>query len=166
VRSLIVPLLTAGLALVFASSAGAVKPIVSFPPFPGFTDTALCGVPIDVSFEGTVRETLHLDQSGTPTRVTQVFGHFTVTFTYGDVSLSANAPAPTIITFDANGDVETIVIVGLNAAMTLPGQGLIALDAGRIVLFDATGKLKPESGFHVFFGSGDKSRFCAALGAA
>ena len=64
-----------------------------------------------------------------------------------------------------NGNVETVVIEGLNGAITIPGQGLIALDAGRIVLFDATGKLKPESGFHVFFGTADKTKFCTALGA-
>jgi len=166
-RRSILLLLTAAVALVLASAASAAKPIVTFPPFPGFTDTSVCGAafPVEVSFDGTVRETLYLDQSGVPTRLTQIFGHFVVTFTYGDVSLSTLGPAPTMITFDANGNVETVVIVGLNAAITIPGQGLIALDAGRIVLFDATGKLKPESGFHVFFGSADKTKFCTALGA-
>jgi hypothetical protein len=153
----------AALALAAASGAGAGKPVVTFPPFPGFTDTALCGFPIEFSFEGTVKDILFLDQNGVPKREIQTFGHFIVTFTHGSKSLSTNGPAGTMITFDAAGQVETVVIHGLNAAISIPGQGLIALDAGRIVLFDATGKLKPESGFHVFFGTADKSKFCAAM---
>jgi hypothetical protein len=72
-RRSILLLLFCTLALVVASPASAVKPIVSFPPFPGFTDTAVCGpaFPIEVSFDGTVRETLHLDQNGVPTRTSR-----------------------------------------------------------------------------------------------
>lgn len=162
-RTAIVLLLAATLSLAAASSAGAAKPVVSYPPFPGFTDTATCGFPIEVAFEGTVRETLFSDNEGQPRKVIQIFGHFVVTFTHGDKSLSTLGPAPTMVTFDSEGNLETIVLVGLNAAIAIPGEGLVALDAGRVVLFDATGELKPESGFHVFFGSADKTKLCAAL---
>jgi hypothetical protein len=162
-RRSIALLLVAALALAAASSATAGKPVVTFPPFPGFTDTSICGYPIDISFEGTVKDILFLDQNGVPKREIQTFGNFIVTFTHGSKSLSTGAPAPTIITFDAAGQVETVVIVGLNAAVTIPRQGVVLLDAGRVVLFDATGKLKPQSGFHAVFGVGDASKFCAAL---
>jgi hypothetical protein len=163
-RRSIAVLFVAGVALFAASSASATKPIVTFPPFPGFTDTSLCSYPIEISFEGTEKDVLFVDQNGVPTREIQVFGNFVVTFTHGDKSLTTRGPSLTMISFDANGDVETVAIVGLTAAVTVPGQGVVLLDAGRVVLFDATGTLKPESGFHAVFGStGDRSKFCAAL---
>jgi hypothetical protein len=163
-RSLALLFATA-LALVVAASASAMKPSVETGPMAGFTDTSLCGFPIDVSFSGSVRTTTYFSQDGVPTRQLQIFGHFVVTFTTSEASLTTGGPAPTILTFDANGDLETVVIVGLNAAITIPGQGVVLLDAGRVVLFDATGQLKPESGFHAVFGSGDAPKFCAALAA-
>ena len=148
--------------LVAVSPATAVQPVVEFGPFPGFTDTLLCGFPIETSFEGTVRTTTHVDQQGNPVRVIQTFPNITVTMTHGDRAVSTKGPAPVMIRFASDGSVETIEIVGMSANITLPGQGRLLFDVGRIVL-DADGNIISEPGLHQIFGTGDTSAFCAYM---
>jgi hypothetical protein len=155
-------IVVSSVSLAAASAATAVPPVIEFGVFTAFTDTALCGFPIEVSFSGTVRTTTHLNQQGDPVRIVQTFPNFTVTVTHGDKTLSTKAPAVGTVSFNPDGSVDTLTFVGMNAAVTLPGQGHIWLDAGRIV-FDADGNIVSESGPHQVFGTGDTSAFCAYM---
>ena len=155
----------AGFALAFPAAASARPPVITTIPFPDFVDTETCSFPIALHFEGTVTAHIFFDKNGTVVKEIDIFGNFTVTFTNTtneEKSLSTRGPAPSIITF-TDGSPNTLAIVGLNAAITVPGVGLVALDAGRIV-FGQNGAITFEAGNHVFFGSGDASKFCAVLG--
>jgi hypothetical protein len=148
--------------LVAVSAATAVPPVIEIGVFTAFTDTTLCGFPIELSFSGNVRTTTHLNQENNPVRIVQTFPDFTVTFTHGDHTLSTRAPALGILKFNPDGSLDTFTFVGMNAAIALPGQGQLLLDAGRIV-FDADGNIVSESGPHQVFGTGDPSAFCAFM---
>jgi hypothetical protein len=148
--------------LVGASTASATPPVVELGPFQGFTDATLCGFPIGVSFEGTVRTTTFLDRNGNPVRVLQTFPNITVTFTHGSKSLSTKGPAPVTVRLDAAGSVETVTIVGMSANITIPGQGRLLFDVGRIV-WDANGNIISEEGLHQVFGTAERSAFCAYM---
>ena len=149
-------------ALVAASAATAVPPEVELGPFPGFTDTALCGFPIETSFDGTVRTTTHLDQNGDPVKVIQTFPNITVTLTHGDATVTTKGPAHTSIAFAPDGSVESIAILGMSANITVPGVGRLLFDVGRIV-WDADGNIVSETGLHQIFGTADASAFCAYM---
>jgi hypothetical protein len=155
-------IVVSAVSLVAASSATAVPPIVELGPFPGFTDTALCGFPIETSFEGTVRTTTHLNQQGDPVKVIQTFPNITVTMTHGDTSVSTKGPAHVSIDFAEDGSVETVAILGMSANITLPGVGRLLFDVGRTV-WDADGNVVSENGLHQVFGTADTSAFCAYM---
>jgi hypothetical protein len=148
--------------LVAASAATAVPPIVELGPFPGFTDTALCGFPIVTSFEGTVRTTTHLNQQGDPVKVIQTFPNITVTMTHGDTTVSTKGPAHVSISFAPDGSIEEVAILGMSANITVPGQGRLLFDVGRIV-WDSEGNISAENGLHQIFGTADASAFCAYM---
>jgi hypothetical protein len=148
--------------LVAASSATAVPPQVTIIQFEPFTDTTLCGFPIEVAFQGDVRVTVFFDQNGNPVREIDTFANFLVTFTHGTKTLTTKGPAHGITTFDAEGNIVSIEFDGMSANVTLPGQGHVLLDAGRLV-FDADGNIVAENGPHQVFGTGDAPQFCAAM---
>jgi hypothetical protein len=148
--------------LVAASAATAVPPVVELGPYPGFTDTALCGFPIETSFEGTVRTTTHLDQNGDPVKIIQTFPNITVTMTHGDTTVSTKGPAHASISFAPDGSIEEVAILGMSANITLPGQGRLLFDVGRIV-WDSEGNISAENGLHQIFGTADASAFCAYM---
>ena len=149
-------------ALVAASTATAVPPVVELGPYPGFTDTALCGFPIVTSFDGTVRTTTHLDQSGNPIKIIQTFPNITVTLAHGDTTVTTKGPAHVTVSFAADGSVESTAIEGMSANITLPGVGRLFFDVGRVV-WDADGNIVSESGLHQIFGTADASAFCAYM---
>jgi hypothetical protein len=148
--------------LIAASTATAVPPVVELGPYPGFTDTALCGFPIETSFEGTVRTTTHLDQNGDPVKIIQTFPNITVTMTHGDTTVSTKGPAHVSISFAPDGSVESVAIQGMSANITLPGVGRLLFDVGRVV-WDADGNLVSETGLHQIFGTAEASAFCAYM---
>jgi hypothetical protein len=166
-RKLAVFLCLSALSLVFASAARAVPPLIEPIPFPDFVDTSTCSFAIAVHFEGTVTAHIFFDKTGTVVKEIDIFGNFTVTFTdtrLGGKSLSTKGPAPGITTFNPDGSTDTATIVGLNAAIAIPGEGLVLLDAGRIVFEGGIGgPIRFENGPHQIFGTGDHSKFCAAL---
>jgi hypothetical protein len=161
VRALLSALVGA-VSLIAASAATAVPPVVELGPYPGFTDTALCGFPIETSFEGTVRTTTHLDQNGDPVQIIQTFPNITVTMTHGDTTVSTKGPAHVNVSFAPDGSVESIAILGMSANITLPDVGRLLFDVGRIV-WDADGNIVSENGLHQIFGTAEASAFCAYM---
>jgi hypothetical protein len=151
-----------GISLIAASSATAVPPQVTIIQFAPFTDTTLCSFPIDISFQGDIRVTVFFDKNGNPVRELDTFANFLVTFTHGTKTLTTKGPAHGITTFDDEGNIVSIEFDGMSANVTLPGQGHVLLDAGRLV-FDADGNIVTENGPHQVFGTSDAPAFCAAM---
>ena len=76
--------------------------------------------------------------------------------------LSGAAPAVFRTTYNLDGTIASLTATGLNAAITLPGQGRILLDTGRIAW--EGGFLGPtlfEAGPHGWMGSDEHEAFCA-----
>jgi hypothetical protein len=104
-----------------------------------------------------LEEVRHVDYTSTesnasqPTKTATRVGHFTVTLEYQN-------GMPSLETFD-----------GLTTQIIAPGQGVVGLDAGRVVINPVTNDLIAASGRHDFiFPSApgvarDTQRFCAAL---
>lgn len=88
----------------------------------------------------------------------------------GRVRLSANGNAlqsamagTAIYDIDANGNLLTITFPGLNGVFTVPGQGRLAIETGKLVL-DGNGNVVLERGPHDVFGSNpDVAKLCAYL---
>ena len=64
--------------------------------------------------------------------------------------------------FDFTGDVPTLAITGLTFKVTLPGNGVIFHEAGRIVIDFETGEVLFQAGPHDF-GDQEVAALCTAL---
>ncbi len=126
--------------------------------------TPICGFPVLIHLQGPFKIGTHYDQAGNPVKEILVAPHFLVTFSANGKSFTTPGPAPVITTFLPDGSPDTIAVVGLVAAIHLPGQGVILLDAGKIVFTgELGGTITTEVGPHQYFGTGDATQFCAAL---
>ena len=77
-------------------------------------------------------------------------------------SLSGISPAVFRTTYAPDGSVEVLSVSGLNAAVTVPGQGIVLLDTGSISWSGGfQGPVVAEHGPHAWMGSGDADAFCA-----
>src|SRR5215207_9471267 len=129
--------------------------------------TVKCGFPVQVHLQGPIKIGVHYDQAGSPVKEIQVFPHFRVTFSANGKSFTTPGPAVNIITLAPDGSPNTFTTVGLVAAVHLPGQGVILLDAGKIVFQgELGGPITTEVGPHQLFGTGDAAELCAALAGA
>jgi hypothetical protein len=130
-----------------------------------FTDNQSCDFPVVVHLEGTGRSTDFFDKNGNLIRTLSVFPGLTISFSANGKTLTSASPAIDIDTFNADGTV-TAFIAGLLAHISVPGQGIIAINTGlRIYLFTEQG---PEvifqagaSTFDTF--EGPVSQLCGVL---
>jgi hypothetical protein len=121
------------------------------------------GVTLFFSFTEDVRVTTFFDEAGTPVR-TQITVNFDGVVTNPETGESVENPAhQTIIVDIVEG---TVVEVGLTFKATVPGEGVVFHDVGRVV-FDAAGDVIFEAGPHDVLNAVGEHRvraaFCAAL---
>jgi hypothetical protein len=131
-RLALVALALAGVASLSVASADAAPPqqtVISIDET--FTVDDICPFPIVESGQGTARIIDFVDQNGNTTRELDLAPGFRVTFTANGVTLTTVSPSLAHITF--NDDSETFAITGLSGHISIPGQGTLALSAGRIV---------------------------------
>jgi hypothetical protein len=144
-------LLVLALALVplaFATPAAATPPTVETFHFEGTAPWASCeGFDIVVNFTLDVVERTFYDNTGEPIRIQAQFqGEGQLVNTVTGASNTGKSPAMDIVDLEAG----TVTTVGLVFHNNLPGEGIVALQAGRItfgedgnVLFSAG----PQPGF-------------------
>jgi hypothetical protein len=84
------------------------------------------------------------DSSGTPIKMV-IHAHFVGTLANSVTGKSLSDDGNRIITFDLPNN--TVTNTGLNLKVVVPGQGIIVIDAGRIVI-DAAGNITSEAGPH------------------
>lgn len=123
-------------------------------------DTALCGFPITFTQNGTFKVTTYYDKQGNPVKsiLTNYNVRYTETATANGKTLLTNFPAVYITSFPSGAYVQ----LGLRAAYTVPGAGVVLFDAGRIS-FDPSGAVLFEAGQHQLL-DGSLSAFCSYLG--
>jgi hypothetical protein len=135
----IIPLLVgvAAIALALAASARAVEPATLVFTVDNFTWTDnLCGFPITHVENGTGKVTVFFDQQGNPTKVISTdMGRFTITASASGKTLVSDEPFVVIFNAEAN----TVAQLGLIAAFHVPGEGVILLAAGRLVVVPTVG---------------------------
>jgi hypothetical protein len=132
-RRIVPPLLAAAaLALTLAAPALAVEPSTFVFTVDNFTWTDdLCGFPITHVENGAGKLTVFFDQQGNPTKAIGTdMGRFTITASANGKTLLSNEPTVLILDFQAN----TLAQLGLIAAFHVPGEGVILLAAGRLVV--------------------------------
>lgn len=152
-------LCAAVLTVLAASPAGAVPPERFTDEFADeFTETAICGFPIDISFVGSVRGTEFFDRAGNLVSV-QVHGEDVGTITNPANGEDCRGGDHWLETTDVvSGE---FAILGLFFHLNFPGAGIVLLDAGHI-RFDANGESIHLAGPHQAF-EGDFAALCAAL---
>jgi hypothetical protein len=119
-------------------------------------NTSLCGFPITFTQNGSFKIITYYDSAGNPVKsiLTNYKVRFTETATANGKTLLSNFP--TVFITSADG---TTVEQGLRSAYTVPGAGLILLNAGRVV-FDPSGDVVFVAGQHQVR-EGDVGAFCA-----
>jgi hypothetical protein len=156
------------LASVFATTAGAAAPQQTVIPIDDtFTVTGICPFPILEHGEGTLRIIDFVDQEGNLVRELGLLPGFRVSFSANGTTLTTVSPSVSHITF--NEDSATFTITGLSGHISIPGEGTVALDAGRLVVTftdDQEPELIAENGTFSF-GFGDlppiEEQLCAVL---
>lgn len=128
-------------------------------------DTETCSFRLHFSFFGAVTATDYHDTSGFlyKTVLKGRPGPFTVTVTAKGTTLTQqNSSYDTTITYNSDGSLKTITDNGPYNKFTVPGGGVVLLDAGHIVFnsdFDIVFESGPRQATH-----GDFDAFCAAFG--
>jgi hypothetical protein len=157
-----------GASLALATTANATPPtstIVSVDA--SFTNTFDCSFALTETINGAYKDTIYYDQNGNPTKeilTSQFGGPLTVTWTnpLTGATLTSHEAAPLIVYYNPDGSFQSLQNVGLIFNVTIPGQGTILLDVGRIVIVRHQGVVF-EAGPHQEE-NGDTAAFCAALG--
>ena len=159
---------SAVLALAIAAPAAAGKPDAVWIPPVEYDDPFVCaGDPvIHVSYTTPFKLVTWTDRDGNLIR-DAIFAPRTrvvLTATSTGRSLSGSSPAIFRTTFAADGSVESLTVTGLNAAITIPGTGVVLLDTGSITWAGGfQGPVLAESGPHGWLGSDDHEAFCDHL---
>jgi hypothetical protein len=110
------------------------------------------------TFAQNTKETTFFDQNGNPVKL-QVNATFNGILTNSVTGQTLRDSAHYSVMIDLQTGAEANV--GLLYGITVPGEGMAVLDAGKIV-FDAGGNLTFEGGPHHFFHEGE-TLICAAL---
>ncbi len=151
-------LCAAVLTVLAASPAGAVPPERFTDEFADeFTETAICGFPIDISFVGSVRGTEFFDRAGNLVSV-QVHGEDVGTITNPANGKTAGGVDHWLETIDVVGD--EFAILGLFFHLNSRRGHRAA--RRRHIRFDANGESIHLAGPHQAF-EGDFAALCAAL---
>jgi hypothetical protein len=136
-RSVIAATLALAALLAFATATLAAPPIrttqhvdVTFP-----LPTELCGVPVDQHLQGTVRQTIFVDQNGEPVRILDSVASLTITLINpsNGASVTTVGSASGHVTLHSDGS-ATLAITGLQGHLKSPDGGFVGTDVGRLVL--------------------------------
>jgi hypothetical protein len=131
-----------------------------------FVESGIC--PFHITFHqfGTFKAAEYFDNNGFNYKTIITVGpggQFTITVTAKGTTLTMqNQAAPVVITFNADGSRATETFHGPTFKFTLPGSGVVLLEAGRL-MFDGDGNVVFEAGPHQLL-DGDVDAFCAAFG--
>jgi hypothetical protein len=166
-RLVVVALALAALVCLSTAAANAAAPqqtVISINDT--FTVNDICPFPIVESGQGTLRIIDFVDRNGNTTRELDITPGFRVSFSANGVTLTTVSVSVAHITF--NDDSATLAITGLSGHISIPGQGTIALSAGRIVAVVTDDDFKVVAMNGSFsFGFGDlppiEAQLCAAL---
>jgi hypothetical protein len=111
-----------------------------------YVNEDMCGPDLDITFaeNGSFKITTFYDDQGNPlkTILTSFNERYTASATASGRALLTNNPLVAIR--DKNGNQ---LFLGLRVAFHVPGEGIVLLDAGRVVL-DEVGNLVFEAGTH------------------
>jgi hypothetical protein len=133
-----------------------------------YSDTEMCadhgGLAVWTVLSGNLKVASVQSRNGGGLRIVEILAN-------GRISLAANgrtlrsALAGTVFYgVDEQDNLVDVTFVGLNGVFTVPGEGRIALETGRLVI-DGSGNVVFEAGPHDVFGSDpDVARLCAYLG--
>lgn len=147
-------------------------PVVGAPPefqtvaqdvtFIDQNSTDQCGFPVQLRLQSTIKISTHDLNNGTIMEVDRYL-HATVTFTNltTGTSYTSHSAGPSLITIEPDGNVS-ISNVGIYDIITMPGQGLLIKNVGRLV-FDENGNVIFEAGTHPTVTGGDVQGLCTAL---
>jgi hypothetical protein len=167
IRLALATLALAGVASLSATSANAAAPQQTVIPInEAFVVGDICPFPIVETVKGTLRIIDFVDQSENPTRELDISPGLRVSFSANGVTLTTVSPSVGHITF--NDDTATVMITGLSGHISIPGQGTVALSAGRIlgVITDDEFQIVAMNGTFSF-GFGDlppiEAQLCDAL---
>ena len=157
-RLLLVTALTL-LTLTSVTTVFAAKPFVETFHNEGSFVAADCGSFLALEdFVEDVRVTTFFDNAGNPIQV-QVHSNFNGILTNSVTGRTLRDPGHFTILLDLQEGTTTFV--GLVFGITVPGEGIAVLDAGKVV-FDAEGNVIFEGGPHQFLHEGP-ALICAAL---
>jgi hypothetical protein len=153
-------------AFVATSAAAAVPSSAVVTVDDSFVNSFDCPFPLDEAISGAYRDTVYFDDQGNPTKeilTAQYRGPLTVTWTNptSGTTLSSHEAAPLIIHYNPDGSFAFLQNVGLLFHVSVPGQGTVLLDVGRVVVVRHQG-VTFEAGQHQEL-DGDTAAFCAAL---
>jgi hypothetical protein len=129
-----------------------------------FTETYLCGFRIREHYEGSFQVIRYFDADGTKFKEIDLpyGGPFTVTFSAHGVTATTQAQGFSLVTiYNPDGSIKTATFRGKVFNFIIPGQGTVALDAGKYI-FDSEGNLIFEAGHHQFLDE-DLKELCQAL---
>jgi hypothetical protein len=131
-----------------------------------FVDSDTCAFDIDVHVSGTFTITDYFDNSGFLFKSIFTEGPgepFTFTETAKGTTLTMQMQSfSEVLTYNPDGSVKSDTIRGILFKFTVPGGGIVFLDAGT-ARFDSEGNLVFEGGPHQAL-HGDVAGFCAAFG--
>lgn len=168
-KRLVLPLVLAGVLLglgVASASAAASTTTTIVHVDVSSSETDNCGFQLDEHDQGSFKDTLYFDSHGTLVKeiFTNTGGPFTITITNpanGKTATTRSSTTVVIVTFNADGSVNTVTQNGNLFNFVLPGTGTIAMDVGTLVEDSEFNVLK-IGGPHQFH-AGDLARFCAAM---
>lgn len=122
-------------------------------------DSSTCDFEIEYRIVAEINDALHHDENGNLTRVLETVRHMVTTYSANGRTLEGRGTGGFDVRFESNVPVSASAF-GVNLKMTLPGRGVVFLDAGRMeVVYDPAP--------HVVFQAGpqryDVGAFCDAL---
>jgi hypothetical protein len=156
--------LVAVLALVVAIPAFAAEPVIRTVEIDNTELASGCDFPVQARLAATVMVSTHFDADGNVTMriyryinarfsFTNLLNGTTVTGVDGGITKIAVADDGAV-SFQVSGNVSNI---------TLPGQGIVLQDVGRLIIDAASGEVTFEAAQHDYTLSGEVTSLCAAL---
>ncbi len=124
--------------------------------------TDQCGFPVEFHFVGTFKISTNALKNGSVLEIDRVL-NASITFTNlaTGASYTSLAAGPNHITIAPDGSISSAGL-GIYDVITLPGQGLLIKNVGRLV-FDENGNVVFEAGTHPTVTGGDVQGLCTAL---
>jgi len=110
--------------------------------------TPACGFPVVAHFEGAVKGRNFYDKEGNLVRSFETYSHrYLPTFTNPATGTSFTSSAPAVFRYEYHEDgTFTFTVTGLQDNITVPGEGSMFRDAGKIVI--EGGDITFEAGRH------------------